>query len=299
MRAQDTSEPTVSIGLPIYNGERYLRQALESILAQSFGDFELIMSDNASTDATGAIAREYAARDSRIRYVRNERNIGVSRNFNATFRLATGRYFKWAACDDLIDPTLVEKCVRILDGDRLVVAAFSKTRLIGPDGGFLRNQDQCLHAVQARQSDRLAYVFANLSLCDAQYGLIRADVLRRTSLLGDFVGSDICFLAELALYGKLFEIPEHLFSRRFHPGALTSSAGQKRAADYGAGPLAGFALRRWRLVLESAKAVRRAPLRATERARAMWLIARKIGWDRSHLTQELAEVLRGMFRRAD
>ena len=299
MKVPAASGPRVSIGLPTYNGERYLREAVESILAQTFGDFELIIRDNASTDATGEIARAYAAKDPRIRYVRNERNVGVSQNFNATFQLATGQYFKWAACDDLIDSTFVEKCVRVLDRDASVVAAFPKTRLIGPDGGFLRNQEQCLHAMHASASDRLSHVFANLSLCDAQYGLIRTDVLSRTSLLGDFVGSDIGFVAELALYGKLFEIPEHLFSRRFHPEALTSSAGQTRAADYGVGPLTGFALRRWRLVLESARAVTHAPLRATEKARSMKAIARKVVWDRSHLTRELAEALRGIFGPAD
>ena len=106
--------PRVSIGLPVYNGERFLVQAIESVLAQTFEDFELIVCDNASTDASGAIAQTYVERDSRVRYFRNASNLGAARNFNRTFELSRGEYFKWLAADDLIAPTYLERCLAAL-----------------------------------------------------------------------------------------------------------------------------------------------------------------------------------------
>ena len=90
----------VSVALPVYNGERYLRIAIEAILTQTYQDFEFIISDNASTDSTEQICREYAAIDKRICYHRNEKNIGAPRNFNRAFELSHGEYLKWATCDD-------------------------------------------------------------------------------------------------------------------------------------------------------------------------------------------------------
>src|SRR5436190_12174806 len=94
-------DPIVSIGLPVFNGERYLRQALDSLLGQDFQDFELIISDNASTDRTAEICRAYVAKDRRIRYYRNESNIGSAPNYRRVFELARGEFFKWCSHDDV------------------------------------------------------------------------------------------------------------------------------------------------------------------------------------------------------
>ena len=117
--------PRVSIGLPVYNGERFLARAIDSLLAQDFVDFELVISDNASTDGTGEISRDYAARDPRIRYHRNERNIGAVGNFNRTLDLASGEYFKWAAHDDWCAPQFLGRCVEVLDDDPSTVLCFT------------------------------------------------------------------------------------------------------------------------------------------------------------------------------
>jgi glycosyltransferase involved in cell wall biosynthesis len=296
IREASRRTPIVSIGLPVYNGQAYLRQALDSLLCQSLSDFELIISDNASTDGTEAIARDYAARDSRLRYIRQPQNIGVSRNFNATFHIARGRYFKWSAVDDLVAPIFLERCTRILDGDPAIVAAFARTALIGPAGERLGDSEDSLHVVQDTPSARLAYVFARLGRCDMQYGLIRATVLARTSLLKGFVGSDIALIGELALHGKLFEIPEVLFFRRLHPAALTNLDGIQHAATYGAGQLSGFSLRRCRLVFEHAKAVVKAPISLDEKIRSMSRVIHKVSWDRSLLTSELTNTARELLR---
>lgn len=107
-------KPLVSIGMPVYNGERYIRQALDSLLAQDYANFELIISDNVSTDGTQGICLEYAARDERIRYYRNETNLGALRNFNRVFELSSGKYFMWAAHDDVWNPAYVQEVLALL-----------------------------------------------------------------------------------------------------------------------------------------------------------------------------------------
>jgi glycosyltransferase involved in cell wall biosynthesis len=283
-----TRVPRVSIGLPVYNAP-YLGRTVDSLLAQSFVDFEVIISDNASTDGTATVARDYAARDSRVRYIRNPRNIGVARNYNRTVDLARGQYFKWAASDDLIDPTFVEKCVKVLDHDRSVVAAFARTKLIDADDQPLTDCHDSFHVVDARPSDRLARVFTNLGLCDAQYGVIRLETLRKTHLLGNFVGSDLAFLAELALHGKLFEIQEYLFLRRMHAAAVTNRSANEIVSFYGTSALAGAAFRRWRQIPANVRSVLAARVGPGETARALVLIARKMNWDRPALMKELAD----------
>ncbi len=124
------TRPRVSIGVPVYNGERYIAETIDSILAQTFRDFELIISDNASTDGTSTICRRYAAADGRIRYFRNERNLGAAKNFNFLFTHAGGEYFKWASADNLIEPTFIERCVEVLDARPDAVVAFTKCKQI-------------------------------------------------------------------------------------------------------------------------------------------------------------------------
>ena len=128
--------PRVSIGLPVYNGEKFIREAIDSIFSQTFEDFELIISDNGSTDRTQQICQAYAAQDLRIRYYRNKKNIGAARNYNLVFELASGEYFKWAAHDDLCAPEYLERCVEILDRDPDVVLCYPKTSIIDEHGEF-------------------------------------------------------------------------------------------------------------------------------------------------------------------
>jgi glycosyltransferase involved in cell wall biosynthesis len=97
--------PRVSIGLPVYNGQNYLRCALDSILQQDYTDFELIISDTASADASPGICQELARKDGRVRYYRNETNIGARGNYNRVFELARGEFFKWASHDDEFHPS--------------------------------------------------------------------------------------------------------------------------------------------------------------------------------------------------
>ena len=295
--ARIATGPKVSIGLPVFNGECYLSAAIDSLLAQTLEDFELIVCDNASTDGTEDICRRYASRDRRIRYARHARNIGAAQNFNAAFRLGTAPYVKWAAYDDLVHPTFLERCVAVLERDHSVVLAFARTQVIGPDGEYVVDSPGSLHLMQARPSDRLRHLFANLQLCDAQYGVIRRDVLGRTALFRNFVGADVCLLAELSLYGKFFELPDYLFSRRLHPAASRELNARDLAAFFDAGAIAGVTLREWRHLFAMFRTVLRAPVPGVEKALAFGLVARRAVWMRDVLGRELLQGTRQLVHR--
>ncbi|HMB96546.1 MAG TPA: glycosyltransferase family A protein, partial [Tepidisphaeraceae bacterium] len=126
--------PKVSIGMPVRNGQRFIRQAIDSLLAQTFTNFELIICDNASTDSTEAICREYASRDSRVRYFRNSRNLGPAGNHNKCVDLSQGDYFRWHAHDDMCAPDYLEKCVECLDHNPDVVIAYPRTLIVDEEG---------------------------------------------------------------------------------------------------------------------------------------------------------------------
>jgi len=277
------NKPRVSIGLPVFNGEKYLRTALDSILAQTYQDFELVISDNASTDRTPRICRAYAAWDSRIHYYRNKRNLGATRNFNRVFELSSGEYFKWAAHDDVLAPEFLSRCVSVLDREPSIILCHSKTGRIDENGVVVGAYNYETIIDSEKPHDRFGDI-VNRNLCWMIFGVIRADALRMTPLMGDYIRADWNLLAEIGLIGRLHEIPEVLFFRRDHPHAYTTShyskpimvpnyqeqsawwaKGEKRAA--------WTILPHWRICLEYFKSVRRAPISWSER----WLCCKEIG----------------------
>lgn len=213
--------PKLSIGLPVYNGEEYLRQAIDSILQQTFTDYELIISDNASVDGTAQICADYARKDARVRYYRQERNIGAAENFNTVFERARGSYFKWAAHDDVLDPEFLEKCVQVLDSDPSVVLVYSKANRIDMHGNWAGTYDYDMRVSHPQAHVRFADLILINHFCIAVFGVIRRDLLAKTPLIGKYVGSDRTLLAETSLLGRLVELPEYLFHRRDHPSAST------------------------------------------------------------------------------
>ena len=130
--------PTVSIGMAVYNEARFVRQGLDSLLAQEFCDFELIISDNASEDATAEICRDYASRDHRIRYYRNERNLGAVENFNYVFKLSLGEYFMWANGHTVWSPEFISSCVQVLQQDPSIMLCYPQTAWTNAQGEVLR-----------------------------------------------------------------------------------------------------------------------------------------------------------------
>lgn len=215
------NKPRVSIGMPVYNGEAFLKEAIDSILAQTFEDFELIISDNASTDGTQEICEAYAAADRRIRYYRNERNIGGARNFNRVFELATGEYFKWAAHDDICAPEFLKRCVDVLEQNPSVVLCYAKIKHVDEHGIVLdENLDEIIQIDSAEPQVRFHNLinksFTKVHRGQQLYGVVRASTLAITPLLGSYSGSDLVLLARLALLSQFHEIPEYLFFNRNH-----------------------------------------------------------------------------------
>jgi glycosyltransferase involved in cell wall biosynthesis len=203
--------------MPIYNGEQYVEETIRSILAQDFTDFELIITDNASTDRTEEICRGFAARDQRIRYVRNERNLGASANYNLGLSLATGEFFKWCAHDDLISPNCIGALVNALEQDSEAVGAFPKTECIDETGAVIPLVGEPL-------PDRRGLTPAQRFMRGVReggtmfeiFGLFRRDVLHKTMLHLPYYGSDRALLAEVALLGEFVRVPTATFFNREH-----------------------------------------------------------------------------------
>lgn len=212
--------PKVSIGIPVYNGEKYLELALDSLIKQSFLDLEIIISDNASTDRTEEICRSYQAQDSRIVYHRNNTNIGAAGNYKKVFQLAQGEYFKWMAHDDRCSLNYIEECVRVLDQEPEVVSTFPRFELIDdcdrtypqtaehtyvtPELNITTNIPR--NFMSPSHSERYADVLFKTTECYEFFGLARREIIERTSQHDAYYGSDKVLLCELAMMGQLKEV---------------------------------------------------------------------------------------------
>jgi len=204
-------KPLVTIGVPLYNGEKFIHQALDSLLKQDYEHFELIISDNHSTDSTQEICLDYMARDKRIRYFRNERNVGAIKNFNKVFEISQGEYFMWHAHDDLREPNYISACLEVMEMNPNVILCCSST-LFNEDGN-LRESEENFSTVGMPVNRRLRKIIWNNS-CSSIYGLIRSSVLRKTKLFRDTVSPDNLLLAELSLLGEFYQLPLFLFNEK-------------------------------------------------------------------------------------
>jgi glycosyltransferase involved in cell wall biosynthesis len=212
----------VSIGIPVYNAEKYLAGCLQCYLDQTYADIEIIVSDNGSTDGTRAIYEDYASRDRRILYQRQEKNQGAGWNYNRVLELAGGAYFKWGAYDDRVSPGFVAAAVKALDERPKDILAYAITSIIDADGKETSRFPDPMRIVSDRPSRRLREYLYKVRLTNAIYGLIRTDVLRSTGGLGSYVSSDVVLLAELAVLGTFHELQDELFYRRIHDQAYAS-----------------------------------------------------------------------------
>jgi hypothetical protein len=223
--------PLVGIGLPVYNGEKYLRGCLDSLLGQDYADIELTVSDNASTDATEAICREYAARDRRVRYHRAERNMGAVWNFRRAFELSRGEYFCWAAFDDLREPSFVRRCVEALEASPRAVMCCPGVRLIDEEGREI-GEREFTHGIRpagATARERLSAI-ARATYWYDFYGVMRRSALARTRLPQPVWGFDVLLVAEMCLLGPVVTVPERLLVYRI----FWKKSGQDAAATLGA-----------------------------------------------------------------
>jgi glycosyltransferase involved in cell wall biosynthesis len=288
----------VTVGMPVYNGEQWLRPAVDSILEQTYRDLELVVSDNASTDTSLQIARDYAERDERVRVVQNSVNVGVDRNYSLLVDHARGEYFKWASANDLCDHRLIERCVAALDAHPEAGVCYTRTRLFvdSPDAG--EEYDDGVATDDDDPVTRFRYVLERTRLNNAINGLIRMSALRGTSLMASYYSSDVVLLGELALRGKILELPEYLFFRRFSPDSATSLQDSVKVREvHFPRSSRGRLFQAWRRCRGYVTAVTGATLTPRQRARALVYVARLCYWTWPDLYADLKEAAAEASRR--
>lgn len=233
--------PKVSLGIPVYNGERFVGDAIQSTLSQTFTDFELVISDNASTDSTRQICEHFASKDERVRYFRQPANLGAKANFNRVFDYSNGEYFKWIACDDVCGPRYLELTVAALDKNPAAILAHTKSDMINSKGevvsheellrGFVFDEgipvrvqpvDGARTLDHALPHKRFQGILLDTYWCFEIFALIRREGMLRTYPKRPYYGSDKVMLAELSLLGRFIEVPEVQFYRRAHYGNSTN-----------------------------------------------------------------------------
>lgn len=264
--------PTVTLGVPVFNGETYLAGTLASLQAQDYPDIEVIVCDNASSDGTEEIARAFAAEDERFRYVRNSENIGGARNSNRLLALARTPYFKWAYYDDLCHPSLVGRCVEALEaGGPGSVVAYSRVEIIDGSGTVIDAwHDDDLDLASGAPHQRLHQLLSRV-VGQVQFGVMRTEAARSSGGVSVSTGGEMVLPAALALRGRLERIPEQLLSIREHPARHGGQRSSEAAWVNPARPHVAFPYTRsWFLLCQ---AVARAPLSSAERRRCLQVVA--------------------------
>lgn len=300
----------VTIGLPVYNGDNYLAEALDSLQAQTLGDFSLIISDNASTDGTEEICRAYADRDRRIRYIRQPVNVGAAANYNLLARMCETPYFKWAAHDDLLAPGFLSACVHALDSDPAVVLASPASALIDESGALLPYSPErggvvdragvCWPTLPEKNDDlaatdaarRFQAVMLKMFMCVEIFGVMRRDALLRTALQGSFGGADKVLLAQMSLLGRFWLGRETLFLRRCHAQQFSAQASGAYRAAWFSGRRDSILTQQIRLLFAYCRVAFTADLTLSQRSSCLLAIAHR-AQSRGHHLRRLTGAIVG------
>lgn len=289
MSATSPTRPLVTIGMPVYNSQRHLPQSLDSLLAQTYRDFVLVISDNASTDATADICQEYVRRDPRVRYYRNPVNVGMTGNFNRVFELTETKYIKWSTADDYWAPDMLADAVAVMEADPSVALCYPQTTIVDGEGREQGVYDDDLHLMQDDPAERFVAVIERIRLVNHHLGLLRCDAVRQTRLFGKHVSADIGFVAEMSLYGKFFQVPKRQFFRRFHDESSSWNRGDKEqeARRFHAANVRRVPFQNWRYHSAFSLAVLRGPLGAAEKVKLLAWLSRTMWWDHEALYDDL------------
>lgn len=284
--------PMVSIGMPVFNGENYLAEAIDSVLCQSFDDLEVIVCDNASTDGTGAIAERFARADSRVRYVRNPANLGAAPNYNRAFELSAGRYVKWLAHDDRLAPGYLARTVTAMEARPELVLCNSRVDVIDENGRIIGTYGSVLdQADQPGAVDRFAVFVLQPHTGVDVFGLMRRTALLGSVLHPSFHGADRALLAQLALRGPMLQLAEPLHQIREHAGRYTrrATSARLRAAWHDVGRRPGARAPILQLYATYASMVRHETLSPAARRQA-WLVLLRwwlVNWNSARVMVDL------------
>lgn len=283
--------PKVSIGIPVYNGEKYLKLAIESLIQQSFQDFEIIISDNASIDKTEEICRLFQSQDKRVVYHRNPVNIGAASNYKKVFQLAKGEFFKWMAHDDRCSPNYLEECVKALEDDHNVVMSFPKFVLIDENdqpfplvrkNTYVTSDHRIIttnierNFMSDHPSERYGEVLYQTTECYEFFGLSRTNIIEKSSQHDAFYGSDKVLLCELAVMGKLKEVASATGYFRIHDQQSQSIKNSKERAKWISPDLNyGALMSRFKCLQGYYHSIFAYSISLSERAKCLWVL---IAW---------------------
>lgn len=291
-------EPKVSIGLPVFNGEKWLGDTLDNLLSQTYSNLEVIISDNASTDATQNISNAFVSMDKRVRLLVNRENMGLANNYNKAFNCSSGVYFKWSTASDVCDKDFIRKCVEVLNKRTDVVLCYPRTKLFvdSPEQG--EEYSDNLNLQQEKASERFIELLLNMRLNNAMNGVIRSNVLRQTILHKAFLGSDICLMAELVLRGKMYELPETLFYRRMDRETATKLKTRTEVKQYFRPRNSELMLfQSWKSILNLFSVVQRAPITILEKMEAYQYLLKRMYWGKNDLFEDIREAIDVIFAR--
>ncbi len=290
----ETGPPRISVGIPVYNGAQLLPRALDALLGQDIEDFEVVISDNASTDRTEEVCARYAALDPRIRYYRNAENEGLARNFNRVFERARGEYFKWASHDDWVAPSFLRECAEALDADPASVLCAPSVVIVDGTGRRVGDWHPVTDLRAPEAWVRMHRLLWSLGEPHALYGLMRASALRKTRLLGGFLGADRVLLAELCLLGGIHQLPCDLHYYTVDQGVRT---GRRYSRINDPATRHRVPLRTWRLWGEHERLVLRSNLTLRDKALLVADVSARFGLkDARRLAAETYHAARSLAR---
>lgn len=289
------NERKVIIGLPVYNGEKYLRAAIESHLSQSYGDFDLVISDNGSTDATPEICADFARKDTRIKYLRSAQNRGILWNHRRVFDAVESpdQYFRWAGGDDILEPGLLQAMVTVLDTRPEVEAVVPETKNIDDQGQIIRSADRTLDLQSPDVFERAHAVLVRGYQHVIAYGLLRASTLRLLRTGPNYPGWDAVFVWELALRGQMVQTAGPALLRRFHAGSISRVKTVKEMRKW-VEPTSntGMNFPHWTWAYERWRALMACPLSTRDRFRIGKFLARATLWERGWLVRDITQAAR-------
>jgi Glycosyl transferase family 2 len=283
--------PLVSVGLPVFNAERFLEACLDSLVAQSYPHFEIIVSDNASTDQTLQILQKYAARDERVRVFPSDVNRGAVWNHERVRALGRGSYFKWCGADDIVAPRFLEECTAALEVRPDAVLAFPLSVVIDDEGRTLRRTTDRLPLASADVATRFG---ALLSAWDHThnpfYGVVRRPCLEQVRPMGSFLAGDRSLLAELALLGPFLQVEEFLMYRRNHAEHRRRTP-QREQEGLSPQRKEQFCAREWTMLREHFRSILRAPLAIRSKLRLLRVLGQWALANHGELSGELRAYL--------
>lgn len=295
-------ERKVVIGLPVYNGQKFIAKAIESHLGQTYGDFTLVIADNGSTDSTPAICEDYARKDDRVKVTRSPQNRGILWNHRRVMEFIESprQYFRWAAADDIMEPDLLRAMVEVLDTRPEVEACVPDTKNIDDDDKIIASMARALDLQQPDVVERAKHILWGHYQMVIAFGLFRASTLQQLRTRPDYIGWDFVFVWELALRGLMVQPTGSVLLRRFHKGAMSHVKTAKEMKKWvEPNSKAGMAFPHWTWAYERWQALFRTPLTTRQKLSIARLLGRDMRWKRATLAKDVTQAAKRGLRLSD